>query len=229
MVSTFLKWAHIILINFRFYNNLISRGKKMKYYIRFLLCITFLLSSLVLAQLPDPVGHWTFDEGSDYITADVSGNGNDGVLWSDGVFWSDDTPTGHGYSLEFTGKTGAVHIGDPDTLKIVGEITLAAWVKTGPATENWQNIIAKGHGDNAEIVLRLDGNGHPSQIWCGSYKDADHMVKSEDLTDDQLNTWVHVVGTYSNEWQVWTLYFNGEWVAETPDVVGAVTVVDLGR
>jgi hypothetical protein len=196
----------------------------MKNYVLSVLCIIFLLSSLVLAQLPDPVGHWTFDEGDGYTTADVSGNGNDGTIWSDGVFWSDDTPTGHGYSLEFTGKTGAVDIGDPDILNIVGEITLAAWVKTDSATESWQNIIAKGHGNNGEIVLRVDGNGHPTQIWCGSYDGADHMVKSYDLTDDELNTWIYVVGTYSIEWQVWTLYFNGEWVDEVPDPVGAVTV-----
>jgi hypothetical protein len=192
----------------------------MKNHLRFLLCITFLLPSLVLAQLPDPVGHWTFDEGSGETTADVSGNGNDGTLWSDGVFWSQDTPTGHGYSLEFAGKTGAVHIGDPDTLKIIGDITLAAWIKIGPATENWQNIIVKGHG-TGENVLRVDGNGHPTQIWCGSYDVADHMVKSEDLTDDQLNIWIHVVGVYSTD--LWLLYINGEWVAEAPDAVGAVS------
>jgi hypothetical protein len=195
----------------------------MKNYLHYLICIIFLLSNLVLAQLPDPVGHWTFDEGNGYTTADVSGNGNDGVIWDDGVYWSDDTPSGTGYSLEFTGKTGAVYIGNPDILKITGEITLAAWIKTDLATENWQNIVAKGHGAG-ENVLRVDGNGHPTQIWCGSYDNTDHMVKSADLTDDQLNTWIHVAGTYSVDYQVWTLYFNGEWVNEAPDPVGAVTV-----
>jgi hypothetical protein len=194
----------------------------MKNYIRFLLFMTFLLSPLVLAQLPDPVGHWTFDEGDGYTTADVSGNGNDGVIWDDGVFWSDDTPSGQGYSLEFTGKTGGVYIGDPDTLKIVGDITLAAWVKTGEATENWQNIVVKGHGIG-ENVMRLDGNGHPSQIWCGSYDNTDHMVMSWDLSDE-LNRWLHVVGTYSSADGLWTLYLDGVWNNQTEDATGAVTV-----
>ena len=180
-------------------------------------------ATIIFAALPDPVGHWTFDEGSGSTTADVSGNGNDGVIWSDGVYWSDDTPTGSGYSLEFSGKQGAVHIGDPEILQIVGAVTLSAWVKTNPATESWQNIVVKGHG-NGEIVLRVDGNGHPTQIWCGSYDGADHMVKSSDLTDAELNTWIHVIGTYSSDNQAWTLYFNGEWVSEAQDVTGAVTV-----
>jgi hypothetical protein len=194
----------------------------MKNYIRFLLFMTFLLSPLVLAQLPDPVGHWTFDEGDGYTTADISGNGNDGVIWDDGVFWSDDTPSGSGYSLEFSGKLGGVYIGDPEILQIVGDITLAAWVKTDSATENWQNIIAKGHGVG-ENVMRVDGNGHPTQIWCGSYDNTDHMVMSWDLSDE-LNRWVHVVGTYSSADGLWTLYLDGVWNSQTEDATGAVTV-----
>ncbi|HVO72815.1 MAG TPA: LamG-like jellyroll fold domain-containing protein [Ignavibacteriaceae bacterium] len=188
----------------------------------FLVCIIFMLAPLVLGQLPDPVGHWTFDEGSGETTADLSGNGNDGQIWSDGVFWSNDTPTGTGYSLEFSGKTGGVYIGDPDTLKIVGDITLAAWIKTDSATENWQNIVVKGHGAG-ENVLRVDGNGHPTQIWCGSYDNTDHMVKSWDLTDE-LNRWLHVVGTYSTADGLWTLYLDGVWNSQTEDATGAVTV-----
>lgn len=195
----------------------------MKSYTQFLVCATFLLAPLVFAQLPDPVGHWPFDEGSGSIAADVSGNANDGTIWSDGVFWSTDTPTGKGYSLEFTGKLGAVHIGDPDILKIVGDITLAAWVKTAPATESWQNIIVKGH-DGGEIVMRVDGNNHPTQIWCGSYDGADHMVKSYDLSDLEFNTWMHLVGVYSTDNQTWYLYINGDEVAQVADIVGAVSV-----
>jgi hypothetical protein len=198
----------------------------MKSYIQFLVWTTFLVAPLVFAQIPEPVGHWPFNEGSGFVTADVSGNGNDGTIWSDGVFWSTDTPTGTGYSLEFAGKLGAVHIGDPDILKIVGDITLAAWVKTGPATENWQNIIVKGH-DGGEIVMRVDGQTgkhEGTQIWCGSYDGADHMVQSYSFTDQELNTWMHVVGTYSSDNQAWTLYLNGEWVNALTDPVGAVSV-----
>jgi hypothetical protein len=186
------------------------------------------LAPLVFAQLPDPVGHWPFDEGSGSVAADVSGNGNDGAIWSEGVFWSDDTPSGTGHSLEFAGKLGAVQIGDPDILKIVGDITLAAWVKTGPATENWQNIVVKGHGQAAgEIVLRVDGQTDKhegTQIWCGSYDGADHMVQSYTLVDQEFNTWIHVVGVYSAAYQTWYLYFNGDEVAELVDIVGAVSV-----
>ena len=197
----------------------------MKGYARILLCLDFFLAPLVFAQ-KTPVGYWPFDEGSGSVTADVSGNGNDGAIWSDGVFWSTDTPSGRGYSLEFTGKAGAVHIGNPAILEIVGDITLAAWIKTGPATESWQNIIVKGHGSSNEIVLRVDGNRSPrtTQIWCGSYNGADHMVKSYDLYENQFNTWMHVVGVYSTEFQDWTLYINGDFIAEVPDAVGAVTV-----
>jgi hypothetical protein len=189
----------------------------------FSLAVFCFLAPLVFAQLPEPVGHWPFNEGTGSVTADVSGNGNDGVISDNGVFWSTDTPTGKGYSLEFAGKLGAVHIGDPDILKIEGDISLAAWIKTGPATEAWQNIIVKGHGD-WEIVLRVDGNNHPTQIWCGSWNGADHMVKSYDLADQDFNTWLHVVGIYSTAYQTWYLYINGDYVTEVADPVGAVLV-----
>jgi hypothetical protein len=148
------------------------------------------------------------------------------MIWENGVSWSTDTPTGKGYSLEFAGKLGAVHIADPDILKIVGDITLAAWVKTGPATENWQNIIVKGHGAG-EIVMRVDGQTDKhegTQIWCGSYDVADHMVQSYSFSDLEFNTWIHVVGVYSSANATWYLYFNGDEVAEVGDLVGAVTV-----
>jgi len=193
----------------------------MKGYKQFLLCMIFLLSPIVLAQLPDPVGHWPLNEGSGEIAADSSGNGNDGTLWSDGVLWSEDTPSGSGHSLEFFGNLGGVYIGNPEVLQIVGDITLAAWVKTGAATAQWHNIIVKGHGQG-EVVLRLDGNGHPSQFWCGSYDNADHMVMSWDLTDE-LDRWVHVAGTYSSADGAWNLYLDGLWNNTTIDPVGAVT------
>jgi hypothetical protein len=192
----------------------------------FSLAVFCFLAPLVFAQRPDPVGHWPFNEGSGSVVADVSGNGNNGVISDSGVVWSSDTPTGHGYSLHFSGKKGAVHIGDPDILKIVGDITLAAWVKTGPATESWQNIIVKGHG-NGEIVMRVDGQTGKhagTQIWCGSYDGADHMVHSYSLSDLEFNTWIHVVGVYSTAYQTWYLYFNGDEVAELVDPVGAVSV-----
>jgi hypothetical protein len=203
-----------------FHNKLILEVS-MKSFLWLSVCLNFFISPLVLGQLPDPVGHWTFDEGDGFTTADVSGNGNDGTIWSDGVFWSPDTPTGTGFSLEFAGKTGGVYIGDPDTLKIIGDITLAAWIKTDEATENWQNIIVKGHGIG-ENFLRVDGNGHPTQIWCGSYDNTDHVVSSLDLTDE-LNRWLHVAGTYSTANGIWTLYLDGVWNNETEDATGAIT------
>ncbi len=197
--------------------------KSCKLVLMFMVCFQVAIS---YAQLPEPVGHWTFDEGEGFTTADVSGNGNDGTIWESGVTWTTDTPTGTGYALEFADEQGAVDIGDPEILQIVGDITLSAWIKTGEATSQWHNIIAKGHG-TGEIVLRLDGNEHPSQIWCGSYDTADHMVMSYDLADE-LDTWIHLIGTYDSGVELWTLYINGEWVSETYDPVGAVTVSDRG-
>ena len=189
----------------------------------FMVCF---LAAKSYAQLPQPVGHWPFDEGTGFITADVSDNGNDGTIWESGVTWTTDTPTGTGFALQFEDQQGAVDIGDPEILQIVGDITLAAWVKTDAATGQWHNIIVKGHGAG-EIVLRLDGNGHPSQFWCGSYDNQDHMVKSFDLVDE-LNTWIHLVGTYNTGSALWTLYLNGEWIADAIDEVGAVTESDRG-
>ena len=50
----------------------------------FLLALSLVLAGQSYAEI---VGHWTFEEGSGDVAADVSGNGNDGQFVGDGLSW----------------------------------------------------------------------------------------------------------------------------------------------
>jgi hypothetical protein len=81
--------------------------------------------------VPAPVGHWTFNEGAGDMVADISGNGNDGIIdgnptWIDGV---------EGTALEFHGLGAAggggdyINCGSDPSLDIAGPISIALWIR----------------------------------------------------------------------------------------------------
>jgi hypothetical protein len=93
--------------------------------------ISVSLTPPVVEEPPAPVGHWTFDEGAGDVVADVSGNGNDGVIdgnptWIDGI---------EGTALEFHGLGAAggggdyINCGNDASLDIAGPISIALWIR----------------------------------------------------------------------------------------------------
>ncbi|MBV9849777.1 MAG: alpha-L-arabinofuranosidase, partial [Armatimonadetes bacterium] len=78
------------------------------------------------AQSPALAAHWTFDEGSGTVAADISGNGNNGTLQGD-AGWGPGLVGAH--ALRLPGRPGSfVDVPAPvvDTTK---SFTAAAWVK----------------------------------------------------------------------------------------------------
>jgi hypothetical protein len=198
----------------------------MKSYKPFTFCLVFLFASLLYAQ-PIPVGQWTFDEGFGTTTADISGNGNDGTIY--GAIFTDNTPSGNGYALEFDGSS-AVHIGDPDILKIEeGDISICAWISYNTLRlQNFYNLCVKGHSDASpgEIVLRVNIREKRYQI--SSYDGGLDHAASIDIDSADFGQWIHLTGTYSAVDQKWRLYKNGELGDVSPVETGPVPVEDNG-
>ena len=94
-----------------------------------LICISFFIVSLMFtgqshAQI-DPetlLGAWLLDEGSGNITADASGNGNDGTLMGSPNWVAGQS----GGALEFTGSGTYVDCGNDETLN-VGTFSVSFW------------------------------------------------------------------------------------------------------
>jgi hypothetical protein len=91
------------------------------------LIIAALMTLGTSGQAQGLVGHWKFDEGRTRSTADSSGNGNNGSLvgaggpqWITGQF---------GNALRFDGADEYVNVPNSPSLGIIGDITMAAWIK----------------------------------------------------------------------------------------------------
>ena len=145
-------------------------------------CFALVLSlgSIVRAEL---VAHWPFDEGAGTLTADVTGNGNDGTLngdpqWVAGMY---------GVGLEFDGDD-FLDCGNNDILNFgTNDWTITAWINTTQADRG--TIYANG-GDNSGGV----------RFTLATHEANDDRMT---LTTDDNSTKVQALGT--------TVVIDGQW------------------
>ena len=155
----------------------------------------FFSISLLAQTLPSgAVGVWRMDENTGTVTADASGNGNNGTLlgatWTTGVI---------GSGLHFDGS-GYVNIPDDATLR-PGLFTMSAWVRnSGPVTSD-QVIAGKSAfatALNEQYVLYLNSSGVPSigikRISSCTVAVGWYNVTGTTPVDD--GEWHHIVSTW---------------------------------
>jgi PGF-CTERM protein/uncharacterized repeat protein (TIGR01451 family) len=134
------------------------------------------------------VAEWHFDEGSGSVVKDSSGYGNDGVIrgakWTEGKF---------GSALSFDGYDDYVEVLDSDSLDIIGDLTLVAWVKT---SKDGEQIIAFGdsvHGLTGYLwMIGQSTAGRQSFHSSGNRQ----WGKSDSTVND--GTWHHVAVVLSD-------------------------------
>jgi len=146
----------------------------------------------------DLVGFWNFDESSGLFAVDWSGHDNHGNLigqpqWADGY---------NGGGLELDGSSW-VDCGNPDTLQIVGPITIACWIKP-----------AKLSGDQGFVAL----NGSYAFKVSDYQESEDHLrfttpgVADHDAYNALLNSgeWQHIAITFEpDQAEGAVFYING--------------------
>ena len=122
-----------------------------------------------------------------------------------------------GNAVQFDGASGSVWIGQPSTLDIRGQITLAAWIKPN-STSGTQTIICRGYGpwpNQSGTFLRISSGQYQVGFFNGGYYYASYAMPAGDV-----GTWVHLVGTYDGK--NWNLYRDGTLVATYANSTGAV-------
>ena len=151
------------------------------------------------------VGYWKFDEGSDNIAHDSSGNGNDGTIHN--ATWV----TGKvGNALHFNGADSWVEIPSNPTISGLSQITMEVWIKMDSfAPYNLpKGIISKGDGINlsphAEYELALL-NTSPSFTAFSSGNVIFRGISTN--ATSSTSTWYHVIGTWNGT--AYYVYVNG--------------------
>jgi len=117
----------------------------------------YLLSPYQIAQEYNqggPIAYWSFDEGQGTTAHDNSVDGNNGTLtnmsttgtstvWVDGKF---------GKALDFDGSNDYVNGSNDNSLDIVDEITIEAWVKPKSTQAVASTIVSKGTLTGSDYV-----------------------------------------------------------------------------
>ncbi|MFC1794648.1 LamG-like jellyroll fold domain-containing protein, partial [Planctomycetota bacterium] len=181
-----------------------------------IICISIIIVSFMFAgqsyaeiDLDTVLGVWLLDEGTGDITADASGNGNNGTLgggptWINGVY---------GKALDFSGTSSYVDCGNAEALN-VEVFSVSFWCNI-PNTQSWNHIISRGEHH---------GGGNPGAVnWGVMMYDAQETILYEVYNDTvkpslSVNTttgeWHHVVITHDEA--TMQLYHDGQLAGTTP-------------
>ena len=155
-----------------------------------LTCLTaWILPQASVAKV-DPetaVGVWLFDEGTGKEAKDASGNSHHGTI--NGAEWVDGKFDG---ALEFDGSHWVTIVSTPE-LQIGKELTMMGWVNAKDIGD-WRQLIAKSN----EYLLRIDppNEGNRMSSFVNTNNDWGHRASSPQIPE--LNTWIHLAGTYDN-------------------------------
>lgn len=167
-------------------------------------CASLLLASLICRPLfaqAGPVGNWKLDEGSGSTTADASGNGHSGTLSS--ASWVTGRVNG---ALSFNGTTSTVGInagnGNLNDLQGTG-LSVAAWIKLVAAPASGNNRIVDKDNANVGWFLGVD-TARKLQFWSDQFPTVTKRISSGSVS---LNTWAHVVVTWTGSPNATNIHF----------------------
>ncbi|MES2709483.1 MAG: LamG-like jellyroll fold domain-containing protein [Verrucomicrobiota bacterium] len=177
---------------------------------------------LEAGSIPNLAGYWPFDG----TAADATGS-FPGTPAGDPAFTAGRYGSG---AVQLNGTSQYISLGDPEGLKITGQITLAAWVKAD-AVSGIRNIVNKGHDPtgtpNGEITLRIVDGSYQGGYWAGdSTAMATGPATGEGSAAADIGVWTHLAIVYDGS--NWRLYRNGTQIAQTVSGTGAVTVPAVG-
>ena len=173
------------------------------------MCLTLItFSTVTMASLKDGlVGYWPMDEGEGFVVADLSDNGNDGVLaspvdrdlsgehaeWVTGKF---------GSALSFDG-TDYVDCGNPSVLDFPADFTVSAWVKDAKSSQDSATFWSKGGDGGGGIRLRVSMDQAGTALFHLD-DDIQKLTGRGSIRWDDKNDWRHIVAMRSgNEMRVY--------------------------
>ena len=180
------RWFNGTIDEVRIYNRALS-GDEVKRRYELMTRKREYLVSITRASRKGPVAHWDFDEGKGDVLHDRTGNNNHGKIY--GATWAS---TKAGHALEFNVDGDYVDCGDNPRLKIMGDITIATWVKlTGPNNPdtNWHIVDCEEYR-NSGFMLRVDGQTSKLCYRTNQANNDQHMIPSPALNH---NVFYHIV------------------------------------
>ncbi|MBL1227128.1 LamG-like jellyroll fold domain-containing protein [Enterococcus sp. BWR-S5] len=159
-----------------------------------------------------PVAHWDFDQLTNGIVKDVSGNGHDGQLVG-----GNSVAGKIGQALQLNGSQ-YVKVPHDEQLNLSKSqnYTISAWIKHSGSGNTWQTLLQKG---------RETANYYG--LWVAPYDIYNLGTKSFNLAITKgfnRNEWNLLTAVYDWDEKVYTLYLNGTQVSTKSVSAGAIGV-----
>jgi hypothetical protein len=147
-------------------------------------------------------GQWKLDEVSGRIARDWSGGGLDGKFNSE--------PSRVDGTVMFDGARDRVDIGHPRALRLVGSMTVSAWIK--PASYPFDDAAIVSSFTNAAAGYQLDvtPDTGPRTISLKIANECGQLVVRYGATTLPTDHHYHVAGVYNAEARTLDVYLNGK-------------------
>src|SRR5207244_11903126 len=119
-----------------------------------ILALVSLIVVPIHAESSDPVAAYSFSEGTNITTADVSGNGNTAALVN-GPAWT--TPGRYGHGLLLDGVDDKVQVTPTSSLDLTTALTFESWVCPTSSNRSWTIVRRNGSSGTTRSEERRVG------------------------------------------------------------------------
>ena len=164
--------------------------------------------------------HWTFDESHGSVAHDSSGHGLNGTFQCHphrvrGIL---------GGAIRLDGKGDCINCGHPGALRLMGSMTLSAWINSSSFPTDDAAIISSLNNIGYQLDTTVDRG--PRTIGFKLTDKNGKLMARYGTTPMAPGTWYHVAGVYNAEAQTLDVYLNGK-----PDngfLLGTVSPFQVG-
>jgi len=148
---------------------------------------------------------WTFDAIDNAIALDTSGNGLSGRLVNRPMV----VAGVHGSAIGLNGKNQWIAIGDPVALRLVGSMTISAWIKPKSFPNNDNAIVSSFNSRSRGYQLDATTDEGPPAIGFKLTNGSGQEIARYGSSRLIVNQWSHVAGVYDATRHTLDVYLNG--------------------
>ena len=160
------------------------------------------------------VGHWSFEEGSGAVTADLSGNSNQGLLSGGFAF----TAGRSGMAVSFDGIDGHVNIQETTNVLDVGaqSFTYSVWINASTPSGMYDSPWWRGGSSTFYPGYDFELGTPP---WRAALSDGTSVVLG--TFNEVRDSWVMLTAVVDRDLGTLTLYQNASVVDTQPMTLGS--------
>jgi hypothetical protein len=159
--------------------------------------------------------YWTFDGTTPSNVSDESGSGIsaipvNGVKFVDGVI---------GRAVDLNGSNQWLDAGEPTALRLVGSVTITAWINSSAFPRDDAAIVSAHSGLGYQLDTTIDTG--PRTVGFKLANASGKLMARYGRTRLQLNRWNHVAGVYDATAKTLDVYLQGQ--LDNGCLIGEVT------